>query len=133
MGMMAGIKMLFLASGKEKGAWAMEIVVLGGLQWDEEFLHRDVGAVGHKRYRVGGEFGLVREHVRHDPCRAKVGRCRSCCLWLGALGSLEIYDELGVKFPGEFLITIFVLALTLKFERLLEIILESSGIKVEVC
>jgi hypothetical protein len=49
------------------------------------------------------------------------------------LGSLEIYDELGVKFPGEFLITILVLALTLKFERLLEIILESSGIKVEVC
>jgi hypothetical protein len=31
--------MLFLARGKEKGAWAMEIVVLGVLQSDEEFLH----------------------------------------------------------------------------------------------
>ena len=50
--------MLFLASGKEKGAWAMEIVGLGVLQLDEEFLHRDAGAVVHKRYRVGGEFGF---------------------------------------------------------------------------
>jgi hypothetical protein len=49
---------MFLARGKEKGAWAMEIVGLGVLQLDEEFLHRDAGAVVHKRYRVGGEFGF---------------------------------------------------------------------------
>jgi hypothetical protein len=115
---MAGIKMLFLASGNGKGAWAMEIVVLGVLQSDEEFLHRDAGAGVHKRYRVGGEFGLVGEHVRQDPCRAKVGRCSSCCLWHGALGLLEIYDELVVKSGWGVSDHNFGLALTLKFERL---------------
>jgi hypothetical protein len=66
----------------------MEIVVLGVLQPDEEFLHRDAGAVVHKRYRVGGEFGLIGEHVRHDPRRANA--VLAVCGWHDAL-ALEIY------------------------------------------
>ena len=38
------------------------------LQSDEASLLQDGGALVRERYRVGGEFGLIGEYVKHDLC-----------------------------------------------------------------